>query len=380
MTAVASLIPDYPFSVIKDELSESLEASFEGDIICAAPRLPSSVRCILILREAGRAMHCDEIRARMYEVFGKDESIGQIGNTLAGLMEALIVERGIYDLYENLSLTHGDLTEIRDRTLRHLETVGGFISAKVLFSQLFQGETERFGIAFGPYMLLGILQDDERFDTKRGLMIGLASEDGKNEFRGLGEDVLAVLLEARRSMTLVEIANELEGRRDVLTTSISIGLESSPDAVSVGRGRFDLTLRAIGNDERQADLILACAISLANGQKTAFALSEILSSVWGEIQTRPLLSFLSNRHTFEVDKNIVTLVELPEVVAEYIDIRNQVLNHEDTGFFDLEAVQKAVKLRGVADLTRLDRLFADKEEPDGNEEMLGMILGDFGVD
>lgn len=380
MSAVASSIPDYPFSVIKDELSESLEASFEGDIICAAPRLPSSVRCILILREAGRAMHCDEVRARMYEVFGKDESIGQIGNTLAGLPEALIVERGIYDLYENLSLTHGDLTEIRSRTLRYLEAVGGFVSAKVLFSQLFQGETERFGIAFGPYMLLGILQDDERFDTKRGLMIGLASEDGKNEFRGLGEDVLAVLSEARRSMTLVEIANELEGRRDVLTTSISIGLETSPDAVSVGRGRFDLTTRAIGNDERQADLILACAISLADGQKTAFALSEILSSVWGEIQTRPLLSFLSNRYTFEVDKNIVAVAELPEVVAEYIDIRNQVLTHEDTGFFDLEAVQKAVKLRGGADLTRLDRLFADKEEADGNEEMLGIILGDFGID
>ena len=379
MSAVASSIPDYPFSVIKDELSESLDARFEGDIICAAPRLPSPVRCILILREAGHAMHCDEIRARMYEVFGKDESIGQIGNTLAGLPEALIVERGIYDLYENLSLTHGDLTEIRSRTLRHLEDVGGFVSAKVLFSQMFQGETGRFGVAFGPYMLLGILQDDERFETKRGLMIGLASEDGEIEFRGLGEDVLAVLFDAGRSMTLVEISNQLEGRRDVLTTSISIGLENSPDAVSVGRGRYDLTARAIGNNERQADLILACAIALADGQKTAFALSEILSSVWGEIQTRPLLSFLSNRYTFQVDKNIVAVVELPEVVQKYIEIRNQVLKNEDTGFFDLEAVQEAARLRECADLTRLDRLFADKEEADGNEEMLGMILGDFGI-
>ena len=244
---------------------------------------------------------------------------------------------------------------------------------------MFQGETGRFGVAFGPYMLLGILQDDERFETKRGLMIGLASEDGEIEFRGLGEDVLAVLFDAGRSMTLVEISNQLEGRRDVLTTSISIGLENSPDAVSVGRGRYDLTARAIGNNERQADLILACAIALADGQKTAFALSEILSSVWGEIQTRPLLSFLSNRYTFQVDKNIVAVVELPEVVQKYIEIRNQVLKNEDTGFFDLEAVQEAARLRECADLTRLDRLFADKEEADGNEEMLGMILGDFGI-
>ena len=382
LSEIAAAIPDYEISVVQAKLSESLDASFEGDIVRAAPRLPSSVRCILILRETGRAMHCEEIRARMHEVFGKDESIQHIGSTLAGLPEALIVERGTYDLYENLNLTHGDLTGIRDRTLRHLEAVGGFVSAKVLFSQLFQGETERFGIAFGPYMLLGIVQDDERFETRRGLMIGLASEDGENEFRGLAEDVLAVLSEAERSLTLVEIANELEGRRDVLTTSISNGLDNSPDAVSVGlgRGRFDLTTRVIGNDERQSDLIIACAISLADGQKTGFALSGILSSLWGEIQTRPLLSFLKNRYNFEVDQNIVSVVEIPEFVAEYIDIRNQVPKHEDTGLFDMDAVREALKSRDASDLTRLDHLFADKEEADGNEEILGMILRDFGID
>ena len=292
LSEVASSLPDYPLSVIKDELSDRLDAAFQGDTVIAVPRLPSSVRCILILREAGHAMHCEEIRARMHEVFGKDESIGQLGNTLAGLEEALIVERGTYDLYENLSLSDSDLAQIRNRTFRHLEDVGGFVSAKVLFSNLFQGETERFGIAFGPYMLLGILQDDKRFETRRGLMIGIASKGNETEFRGLCEDILAVLSQAKRSMTLLEIAEQLEGRRDVLTTSISISLENSPEAVSVGRGRFDLTVRAIGQDKRQVGLIRACAISLADGPQTAFALSEALSSVWGEIQTRPLLSFL----------------------------------------------------------------------------------------
>ena len=84
-------------------------------------------------------MHCEEIRARMHELFGKDESIGQIGNTLAGLEEALIVERGTYDLYENLSLTDNDVEEIRDRTLRHLESVGGFVSASLAPSAIERG-------------------------------------------------------------------------------------------------------------------------------------------------------------------------------------------------------------------------------------------------
>lgn len=380
LSQIAASLPDYPLSELKGELSERFDAIFNGDIVESAARLPISVRCVLILREAGHAMHCDEVRARMHEIFSKDESIHHIGSTLARLEEVLIVERGTYDLYENLSLTDNDLEEIRDRTLRHLESVGGFISAKVLFSGLFQGETERFGIAFGPYMLLGIVQDDKRFETKRGLMIGLASDDNKSEFRGLGEDVLTVLTEAKRSMTLVEIAEELEGRRDVLTTSISIGLENSPEAVSVGRGRFDLTVRAIGQEERQADLTLACAIALANGPKTAFALSEVLSPVWGEIQTRPLLSFLKNRIIFEVDQKIVSVIELPEAVAKYVAIRDRVLEVGGMGVPDAEALQAALDSGGAPDLTRLDYLFASKEDEQGEgEEMLGMILGDFGI-
>lgn len=380
LSEIAAALPDYPLSEITGELSARFEASIEGDFVRAASRLPATVRCILILREAGHAMHCDEIRARMHEVFAKDESIHHIGSTLSGMEEALIVERGTYDLYENLSLTDGDLQEIRDRTLSHLERVGGFISAKVLFPDLFQGETERFGIAFGPYMLLGIVQDDERFVTKRGLMIGVATDENKSEFRGLGEEVMAVLTEAQRSMTLVEIAQELEGRRDVLTTSISIGLENSPEAVSVGRGRFDLVGRAIGPDERQTDLILACAIALANGPRTAFALSELLSPIWGEIQTRPLLSFLKNRAIFDVDKKIVSVIELPEAVAKYVAIRDRVIEVGEMRAPGVEAVRDALISRDAPDLTRLDHLFASKEEePDEGEEMLGMILGDFGI-
>jgi len=381
LSQISASLPDYTISEIKGELLERFDATFDGDIVEPPASLPMSVRCILILREAGHAMHCDEVRAKMYHIFGKDESIHHIGSTLARLEEVLIVERGTYDLYESLSFGSWDIEEIRDRTFCHLGSVGGYVSAKVLFSDLFQGETERFGIAFGPYMLLGIIQDDERFVTKRGLMIGLATDEHKSEFRGLGEEVLVVLTEAQRSMTLVEIARELEGRRDVLATSISIGLENSPEAVSVGRGRFDLVCRAIGPGERQTDLILACAIALAHGPRTAFALSELLSRVWGEIQTRPLMSFLKNRGDFYVDQKFVSITELPETVAKYLAIRDRVIKVGNMGVPNAEVVRDALVLHGAPDLTRLDHLFASKEdEADEGEELLGMILGDFGIE
>jgi RNA polymerase primary sigma factor len=102
--------------------------------------------------------------------------------------------------------------------------------------------------------------------------------------------------------------------------------------------------------------------------------------VWGEIQTRPLLSFLKNRTIFEVDQKIVSVIELPQAVAKYVAIRDRVLEVGGMGVPDAEALQAALDSGVAPDLTRLDYLFASKEDEQGEgEEMLGMILGDFGI-
>ena len=47
----------------------------------------------------------------------------------------------------------------------------------------------------------------------------------------------------------------------------------------------------------------------------------------------------------------------------------------------METVRDALKSQGAPDLTRLDYLFSSKEEGSGgSEEIIGMILGDFGID
>ena len=71
------------------------------------------------------------------------------------LDEALIVARGTYDLYENLKLSSDDLKTIRDIAYDYLEACEEYVSVKVLFSELFQGSTEKFGADFDYYMLLG---------------------------------------------------------------------------------------------------------------------------------------------------------------------------------------------------------------------------------
>jgi hypothetical protein len=62
-----------------------------------------------VLRDAGAALYTSQIRARHHKLFGGDISENAIGSTLARLKEALIVERGTNDLYENLDRSPGKI-------------------------------------------------------------------------------------------------------------------------------------------------------------------------------------------------------------------------------------------------------------------------------
>ena len=240
LSRISSAIPDYPESTLKTVLSEQVNASFNGDIITEIPNLPVSTRIILVIRAAGHAMTCSEIKTGIHEVFRKDVSVGYILTILNRLKETLIVKRGTYDLYENLDLARNDLTDIRNRTFRHLSAIGGFASVKVLFLHLFQDNPEQYGPAFGPYMLLGLLRGDDRFETKPGLMVGLASRSGESEFRSLGTEILAELSKSERPMTVAEIARALKDRRSLRPEALSIQIRRMPEIISFGRGRFGL--------------------------------------------------------------------------------------------------------------------------------------------
>ncbi len=375
-------IPDYGFSSIKSELIDKLDAKIEGDVLRTAPGLPAQSRYLFVLREAGRAMHCNEIRARNHELFGRDESIRQIRSALAANSEALIVARGTYDLYINLSLTESDLSQIRDRTYDYLLEMRGFISIKVIYAEVFQGDTERFGVDFIDYMLLGILQDDARFDVRRGLMVGLTSDNADSEFRSLSDEVLAVLFESGRAMSLAEIAKALEGRRDVLSTSISNALDASEAAVPVGRGRYDLTENVIGDEQAQEQLASACLLTLAEGPKTVFALSELINPICGDLQTLPLKGFLENRPPFMLDGDFVSLSEVPNDVERYVRERNRAAEHKARELIDITNLRDVLSEKDIPDLIDLDPILSSigsSETLTEKDEILDQLLGDFGI-
>ena len=182
LSRIASLFPDYSLLEISDAMSRQFGAIFKDDLLEKCPKLSTSTQCILILRDAGRAMHFNEVKTRIHKVFTEDKKNQHIGSILANLKETLIVGMGTYNLYENLGLSENSLEEIRARAFHYLKNVDGFMQSSALFSDLFQRDSEQFGTAFGHYMLLGILQDDKRFKTRRRMKVGLAATSDNNDY------------------------------------------------------------------------------------------------------------------------------------------------------------------------------------------------------
>ena len=183
LSLIASAVPDYSMSEVRDMLSRRFGATFDDDLVESCPRVSLVIQCILVLREAGHAMHCNEIKARIHEVFGNNETIHYIGSILADLKEALIVGPGTYDLYENSGLSKQDFEEIRVRAFDYLKSVDGFMQSSALFFALFRKDSGQFGTAFGSHMLYSILRDDGRFRVRRRMQVGisvLSNDDNSN--------------------------------------------------------------------------------------------------------------------------------------------------------------------------------------------------------
>lgn len=383
VSLIAEMFPDISLEEIKAEIEASFAAEIDGDEVRAAPRLPTYVRYILILRKAGHSLHCKEVRALNHEIFGKDESIQQIGSVLGGLEEALIVARGTYNLYENLRLSSEELQTIRETVHESLKAREQFVSVKILFSDIFQGSTEKYGTEFDYYMLLGILQDDERFDVRRGLMVGLVSFSEIHGFLSLNEEIIAVLNESSLAMSLEEIAEALEGRRDTSPTSIATSLENSPQAVSVGRGHYDLISRVFGDQKRQEQLHDFCCLVLFSGPKSVLALAELVSPIFGEYHTRPLKGFLSTFEAFEVKGDLIFLKQAPAYISKYLEVRDAAMSQAVEGADDVSNIRDYLARHNARDFTELDPAFAHplgtEREASGEDELIDKLLDDFGI-
>ncbi len=181
-----------------------------------------------ILRKHMRAMSRDEIKSEYFSMFNKTISVGQVGNTLGEMEDALIVNRGIYNLYENMNISDEILDFVRLKTEKYLLDKQEFISSKIIIRDLRDLHQQSSILhSLNGYSLLGILQDDPRFDCHRGFMIGLYIENFTGEFIDLETEIVELMRNKGKPITLKEIVHELSDRRELITPSLNNMLDAN---------------------------------------------------------------------------------------------------------------------------------------------------------
>lgn len=343
-------------------LRDEFDAELEHGVVTSLKRLPSSIRVILALRDAGRPLHVNELRARHNKLFGVDIDEHAAGAVLQRIEEALIVQRGTYDLYENVGLTSEAIQTIRNVCVTHLGEKGHFLSAKVLRRDIAQQLSQDVNSRLTSYMLLGICQDDPRFAVRRGLMIGLAQEGFEETFTSLNDTVHDVVRQ-HGPVSIAEISKYMSHQREVLNVSINMVLQSSPEIVMPERGLYDVIERVIGDDTQIERLSNAIQIALIDQPISLTILTSRLAAVGYDLSSATIFSFLRNSGFVSRAGKVFQLTAPDRLVTEYNVEFHKIFDFAKDPEFNLMALTEALRNHESVKLIPLDFRLAMSRSP-----------------
>jgi len=310
--------PGCPPTLIEEILDDKYKVKFADGYISSIENLPMRHRLVIVLKRVGRGLHTSEIVAHHTKMFGIATNEHAVGAVLMRLDEALITARGVYDLYENLAFTETDLSEIRDTVFSELKLENTFISSKKLFEKLFASNLDAYPERLSDYMLHGIIQDDTRFDVRRGLMVGLNTDEYDGQFKSLQEEIWE-LIDNNGPISIRDIHEGLSATRQILDSTIEVSINSMPDVFANESKTYDKVERVFGSVEAYEILVQAVYVNLLRGPLSLFALQTKLSSVSQDFNERTLRSVLNSIPNINYTGKIVTLVNVPEKLSVYAD-------------------------------------------------------------
>jgi len=167
-----------PGSVIISKIYQSNNydvRSLHLEKIITPKKISKRNRIMYVLRKRKKAMKLLEIVGDYKDLFNSDITKNYISKELAQMKGALNVDKGKYNLYENISINNNELEDIRNKTEKFLLEKQIYISSKIILSFFKKAYNDEYLRILNGHFLLGILQDDDRFDCQSGFMIGLTS-------------------------------------------------------------------------------------------------------------------------------------------------------------------------------------------------------------
>jgi RNA polymerase primary sigma factor len=307
-------IPDY---YVVDHLKAKYKAKIVRGIIEKA-KIPLPAKYVYMFRKARRALHISEARILYYNLFGEDISLQLVNATLGRLKEALIVDIGTYNTYENLQFLDSQISGIREKVHGYLIKEGQFVSSKAIFENLFNYFPEEWDQAFNHYMMLGIVQDDSRFLTKPGLMIGLRSFEGRVLFRSLENEVIDIITK-QRPILVKEIFTELSKTRGLCNdTGLRNILSNNINIVRVAQNKYDLLCSIFNSEASYEDFILQVIIILFGGPQSLQSISEKLNQLISPTMERcSMESILKSSECFKFKNGIYQTNKISSKLKHY---------------------------------------------------------------
>lgn len=369
-------LPDVSTERLMKCLRNDFDAELENGAITAIKRLPSSIRLIIVLRDAGRSLHVSEIRARHNKLFGFDIQEHAASAVLQRLEEALIVGRGTYDLYENLTLSGSAVQSVRDVSFAHLRDNGHYLSAKILRRYLVQHLPQDISSRITAHMLLGICQDDSRFATRRGLMIGLAQEGFEETFNSLTETIHDVVRK-HGPVSIADIHKHISHQRDVLDGTINMVLQSSPEIVTSERGYYDVVEHVIGDDTQIELLSQAIQIALIDHSISLPILMSRLAAVGYSHNSATVVSFLRNAGFVSRSGQVFQLTSPDLIVAEYNKKFGEIYDFSKGRTFNQRTLTEALQNHDTHTLIPLDFRLAMDPTAWNNVQVISKAETDF---
>ena len=365
----AQSCPDVPSFYWIKRLCKRYDASICDGNLVQQPALSTYFMCESLAQSAGGPFHFSELCSRIQERYGKTLAGHTVLATLGRMKEVAICGPGLYVHYDHLPFSIADRDHLCAVVEDTLNAEGCFLSSKVLFARLKNRFADFPGL--NHYLLMGIVQDDTRFITKRGNMVGLNSFDIDATFTLL-EDEVCNLVREFGPITIPEIMKHLSSKRELCNDSgIRLILSSEPWIVEVGLRSYDANWRILGSEQELDRYTLGVKVSLIGGPKGSFAIADDLRAV-GLVKATPELvcSILESIDHVLVGASyrIENLEEELEAYAKYAEEKLSVNPSK-------ESVTNDSMLKYVA----LDRRFksgAEQRVDNANSE-LGAILAEF---
>lgn len=372
----------------KNEIIDYFEKEHGGKIknghVIHMDRIPSSIRLIYILRDVKHALHLSEIRAKHNKMFGFDMTEHNIGCIIQRLEEALIVDRGTYDLYENLPFSAEMVDEIRDKIYSTIKEKGEYLSSKVIYKNIF-GSDPQLGKLLTGYMVLGIAQDDSRFSIERGLMIGLCDEDFQKNFTSLNKTICKIVSDYG-PVSIKDIQQRISSQRKVLDITIGMVLQSFPDIILLDRAEFDLTSRVIGDRTHIDELKHAIEIILLDGPQSIHSIVIRLNCLGLKYNKYIIKSFCRKTPRLNLSEQIVSLNKKSNMMLSYEEIFQNNYDSSLSVEMNRQRIANALNDKNICALIALDYRLSEKSmdfenndctEHSDEDDVLDDILKEF---